>query len=85
MRRHRARWSALIFGAGFAFVVLTRTLWQVGRTWDVPPVDTRLTGIAGALLLIILGAVGIVVTVLRDRKNRIRKENYNDQTFDAQS
>lgn len=80
MRRHPTRWSALVFGLIFLCVIASRLMWQFD-IWPAEIANARMWGVTGAIILIVLGAIGIIVTVVRDRN--YQKENH-DQTSDPQ-
>lgn len=72
MRRHQIRWPALIFGLLFTSLIATRLLWQLELS-HVSIIDKHTVGVSGAIVLIALGAIGIFVTVVRDRRHAARK------------
>lgn len=80
MRRHPIRWSALIFGLIYLGVIAIRLMSQFD-VWPAEIADARIWGVAGAITLIVVGIIGIIATVMRDRN--FQKENH-DQTSDPQ-
>lgn len=82
MRRHSTRWPALIFGLVFLGIIAARVLWQLDR-WPESLLAAQTFGVSGAIVLIIVGAIGIIVTLVRDRSHMTEKENY-EKTHDSQ-
>jgi|GEM_PF-5116184 len=80
MRRHPIRWPALIFGLIYLGVIAIRLMSQFD-VWPTEIADARIWGVTGAIILIVVGIIGIIATVVRDRN--YQKENH-DQTSDPQ-